>query len=157
LASLPWQDRTVSRYPFIVRNLVPDGQRAFVSLWVAILAVVTWKAFSAGPPDATNWWPWILLAFWLVGLLALRWAFTVEAARLVVERPRHARVERGPPFSRTHESLTRLDLAIVETRDGDGDPYFHLTVATSGGAAVVAESRRRDRLVAVKRKAEGAW
>lgn len=144
-------------YPVIVRNRVPDVQRGLVLAWVAILVLITTSAWRAGPPDGTKWWPLILLLFWATGLFAVRWAFTVEAGQLTVQGAGHARVRRGRPFARSEEALGRLALSIVDAKDYEGEPYFHLVVATPGGPLVIAESHRRQPLEARKALLEAAW
>lgn len=147
----------MAAYPLVVRNAVPGLQRAFVLLWLQALLLVSWSAWRGGPPGAMAWWPLILAAFWAVGLFVLRWAFEAEAGQLRIDGPRRACARRGRPFARRDETLLRLDLALVETEDGDGAPYYHLVVATREGPLLVSESHRRARLEALKQRLEDAW
>jgi hypothetical protein len=143
-------------YPLVLRNRAPWFKRGFALVWMAMLVTITITAWDAPPTDGTRLWPWILLLFWVVGLFVLRWSFTLETATLIVTGPRQARVERGPPLRRRSHSLDRLKLALVETEDSDGDPYFQLVADAPDGPLIVAEGHRRAGLVALKDKVERA-
>jgi hypothetical protein len=145
-----------SFYPLVVRNKAPLVQRGFILLWMAVVVAVTLTAWNAHPPDPTRTWPWILLLFWAVGLFAVRRAFSIEAAKLVVSAPRQALVERGPPLRRRRHALGDVTLTLVDTRDGGGDPYFHLRIDAPGGPAIIAEGHRRAALVALQDRIERA-
>ncbi|MEO7728186.1 MAG: hypothetical protein ABIS45_13095, partial [Burkholderiales bacterium] len=99
--------------------------------------------------------PWraaILGAFWIAGLGASAFAASRPCIRAVVNSG-GARVLWIYPFSRTRRDLHRseLDIAqIVESRDGDGDPYFFARTHLRGGPDVnLFESQNRTACEAV--------
>jgi hypothetical protein len=145
------------RYPLVIANRVPLFYRAFTSLWLGGVALISWKAWSSHPPEATRYWPWILSGFWIVGLVAMRWAFSIEIGRLIVAGPGDAAIVRGPIFRRRRHVLTRLAPRLVDTVDGEGDPYHQLVVEAPGGPLIVREGHHRGRLVELGTRIEAAF
>jgi hypothetical protein len=112
--------------------------------------------FSAAPRRAAHPFATALLLVWAVGLFALRWSFSVEAAKLVVAGPGRAEIERGPPLRRRRHALDRLKLRLVETEDSDAGPYFHLVADAPEGPLILAEGYRRAALAALQGRIEQA-
>jgi hypothetical protein len=145
-----------SPYPLVVTNRAASVQRGFILLWMGTIVAVTLAAWRVRPPEPTRLWPWILLLFWAVGFFALRWSFSVEAARLTIAGPAQASLRRGPPLRRKTHRLARVTLSLVESEDSDGDSWFRLAVDAPGGPAIIAEGRRRSALVALSERIERA-
>ena len=135
-----------------IENRTPRFGQAMSALlvasWLIPVAVVRLRG---APNEPATHWTWLLLAAFGIGALAAlvhanrRPAVTFDIGRngdvvlteatLLPRRSRRIRPEEV------------VDIAVSESEDQDGDPYFRAGVTfMDGGQSVIAEGHRRDEI-----------
>ena len=144
-------------YPLIIRNRTPWLIRGMIIGWLAFLALVTWQVNVQSPPPPSPLWPYALAVFWIAGLVFLLVALRLEEAILTIEQPGRAMLQRGFFWRPSIASLDRIELRIAKETDGDGGDYFKLILAAPPTPLALAESGRREKVVAVRARIEAAY
>jgi len=141
--------------PTVFRNYKAVAAWIFMAVWMAGLGCFTYLAIRDG--GMPGWGPHgtsvLLGLFWLFGIGGCAYCFGMPCIRLrvttaIVEaregRPWHTETHRCAPADVTV-------LAVVETKDDEGDPYFRCDIELPGGKRVaVTESHARAEVEATR-------
>ncbi len=138
----------------VFRNCKAAFLWGFMAVFITFVALMTWVLFR----DLSNskshgfWQAAIMGVFWVAGL-----GFSAFAARRpcvsVAVQAGTVRIVHRYPFSREQREVLPGEFEsarIVESRDSDGDPYFHARACLNDGSYVdLFESQNRERCEAV--------
>ncbi len=127
----------------------------FAVVFLGFAVALSWVLWRDGPP-AGYAWPFTIgvgLVGWLTGGGFAAYACGKPCVRVTVESGVRVTVVWRYPLKTVVREAACSTLAaaqVVETRDGDGDPYFMVRWAWPGGTdVVVVEGRDRQRCEAL--------
>jgi hypothetical protein len=133
----------------------------FVGLWLSILAAFTELIVREGGFGQ-------FAAPIEFGLLSIFWVFGIAAARYVADKPIVLLEARMDGLRLIQRRLWRVEatsipynpppkIALVQTVDSEGDPYFELRLCDLAGAEhIIAESCDRERLERIDERLRAA-
>lgn len=126
----------------VLRNRLAVAGWAFMAIWIGVLCLFTWIAFvrdqsvpGLDPPAMAA----VFGLFWLFGLGGLAHCVSTACITIVIRQGQVTVRERFPlrVADETFE-VTRLAApTVIETRDGDGEPYFRGELVTPSGRTIV--------------------
>ncbi len=133
----------------LARNCVAAFGWAFVCVFVSFVAAMTWIVVRDGA--APGWSPgatWAVVAlFWLLAAGVTRYAASRPCVWLYVRAGRKLELRQRWPLRSSHQALATDDvaeIAVRETKDSDGDPYFECVLTPRDGLPIrIAEGHDR--------------
>jgi hypothetical protein len=132
---------------FEIRNRMALFGWGFMVVWLAMLVAFTWIMARDGPHPSQPAWvqQGALALFWIVGLPASGYVFSLPCTRLRVDAAGSVVLTRRTPFAREVETYAPGSLAAIEVRagkDGEGDPYWEtFIIARDGRERMIREGR----------------
>jgi hypothetical protein len=113
-------DRTTS--PLVFHNKTAIFNWIFIGFFDAGVLAATWL-FLRDSPNESIWW---LVFFWSGAILASWWAASQQYIQVQVSSD-NAKIIKLRPFKKEVIYFGSQDvkrLAVIKTRDSEGDPYF---------------------------------
>jgi len=122
------------------RNRTAAFGWGFMIAWLAMLCAFTWIMLRDGPPpQQPRLSVAVLLLFWLVGVPAALHVFAIPVVRVSVRGRGRVWVRKRYLIGAVeHEMGQRgtAEVRVVESKDSDGDAYFHARLRVDGGVEV---------------------
>jgi hypothetical protein len=121
----------------------------FAALWLAMLALMTWVLFTKGPPEGYSMpvTAMIMGVFWIAGAGLAAYVAAKPCIRVRVGRGGRVEIVHRYPLRRVRRTVPASQVGaatVVESKDSDGDPYFHARITLDGSAPVdIAEGHDR--------------
>jgi hypothetical protein len=144
------------------RNRTAAFAWGFMAVWLTFLALMTWVLARDGAhPSQPAWLQHGAIAlFWLVGIPAAGYLFSLPCTRLAVRADGSVLLTRRTPFGVEREAFAPGTIAAVEVRedrDSDGDPFWRsVMVAADGRERTVREGHAAEDQQAVAARLRGA-
>ena len=121
-----------------------------MAVFMTFVALMTWVLFrDLSASKSHGFWQAVIMGvFWIAGLGFSAFAAGRPCVSVTVQ-PGSVRVIHQFPFSRQQRDVTYGELAsaqVMDSRDSEGDPYFHARTRLKDGACVdLFESHSREK------------
>lgn len=140
----------------IFRNRVAYALWGFAAVFLVFVAAMTWVGIAGDPgePDSSVLVTGVLILFWFgaIGLASFAASRPVTKIQLAVGGGLRV-VQRYPFRTETrHVPMEAIkEVAIVESVDDEGDPYFHARIRLSSDRDIdLAEGHDRQRVEGIR-------
>jgi len=113
----------------------------FMACWMAMLLAFTWLFLRDGAPAGTSplLMAGVLCLFWFAGISISAWVLGHPLVDVEVRSRGRVQIRKRYLLRVVERQLGQRDSAhaeLVETRDSDGDPYFHARLVVGGERAL---------------------
>jgi hypothetical protein len=132
----------------IFRNRLAAFLWGFAAVWVTMLLAMTYVALRDRPPEGISVPMVVIMAvFWVAGIGLVAFVSTKPCFFVTVDRDGRVSATWRYPHKVVRKVLPVASVRpaiVVDSRDSDGDPYFHARVNTIDGEPIdIAEGHSR--------------